>query len=44
MVDVTIEDQVGNTIDYYDNAVSFDVSVNEPGSGVTCLEHRWNLE
>ena len=28
----------------YDNAVSFDVSVNEPGSGVTCLEHRWNLE
>lgn len=44
IVDVTIEDQMGNTLDYYDSAASFDVSINESGSGVTYLEHTWELE
>lgn len=42
-VDVTIEDQNGNTIDYFDNAVKFDIYMNEPGSGVTYLEHNWEI-
>ena len=43
-IDVTIEDQFGNTIDYYDNAKAFDVSMNELGSGVAYLNHIWKIE
>lgn len=42
-VDATIETEVGDTVDYYDKAVSFEVGGNRRCSGVAWLEHKWKL-
>lgn len=39
--DATIEDGQGNTIDYFDNVVSFEVRSTKRCSGVTWMEHDW---
>lgn len=42
-VDATIEMVSGDTVDYYDNVVSFEVGGNRRCSGVAWLEHKWKL-
>lgn len=39
--DVTIEAETGDTIDYYDRVVSFEVNSERKSSGVAWLEHKW---
>lgn len=39
--DVTIEAETGDTIDYYDRVVSFEVASDRKSSGVAWLEHEW---
>ena len=41
--DATIEDDQGNTIDYYDNVVSFEVKSSKRCSGVNWMEHNWKV-
>ena len=42
-VDATIEKVSGDTVDYFDNVVSFEVGGNRRCSGVAWLEHKWEL-
>lgn len=42
-IDVTIETETGDTVDYYDKALSFEIGGNRMCSGVTWLEHKWKL-
>lgn len=39
--DVTIEAETGDTIDYYDRVVTFEVGSERKSSGVAWLEHEW---
>ena len=41
--DVTIEKQNGETVDYYDKAVKFEIGGNRKCSGVAWLDHKWKL-
>lgn len=43
-VDVTIENAVGDTIDYFDRAVSFEMGSSKICTGVAWLDHTWNLD
>lgn len=42
-VDVTIENAAGDTIDYYDKAVSFEMDSQRKCTGIAWMEHTWNL-
>lgn len=42
-VDVTIEKKNGETVDYYDQAIKFEISGNRKCSGVAWLAHKWEL-
>lgn len=42
-VDGTIENEWGETVDYYENATKFEVKSNHKTSGVNWLEHEWKL-
>lgn len=39
--DVTIEAETGDTIDYYDRVVTFEIGSDRKSSGVAWLEHEW---
>ena len=43
-VDVTIENAVGDTIDYFEKAVSLEIDSRKKCSGVAWLDHAWNLD
>lgn len=42
-IDATIEDETGDTIDYYENAACFESSTLHKNSGVTWIEHTWSM-